>query len=321
MSELYTYQVARIRYRENSLLSRQDLDTLMNARDYEECLRLLFDKGFGSGSEKNTEEILSFENQKLWDYIKELLKDLTPLNVLFYQTDYNNLKAAIKSVVTDTPTIGVYSEGGSLNCEFIETAVKETNFTALPKHMQKVAEEAYKTLLQTSDGQVCDMMLDKACLNAMLSSAKSSEDETVKSYVALRCALSDIKIAVRCQKTKKSLSFINDSLVACENIDIKALSTAAAKSEEDLMNYLSLTKYSDCVEHLKEGNLSFEKWCDNKLMALIKKQKVNPFTIGPILAYVVARQNEISAIKIVLSGKLNGLDDEMIRERLRDLYV
>ncbi len=321
MSELYTYQVARIRYRENSLLTRQDIDSLMSAKDYDDCLRLLFDKGLGTSNEKTTEELLSVENEKLWDYIKELLKDLTPLNVLFYQTDYNNLKAAIKAVVTDASTDGIYSFGGSLEPEFIEKCVKENDFTSLPKHMVAPAKKAYKTLLQTSDGQICDMSIDKACLDAMADTAEENEDETVKAYVNLRCAISDIKIAVRCQKTNKSLDFIKESLAKCKTLDVNALAIAAAKSEDDLMAFLSVSKYSDCVEHLKEGNLSFEKWCDNKLMALIKKQKVNPFTIGPILAYVVARQNEMSAIKIVMSGKLNGLDDEMIRERLRDMYV
>ena len=47
----------------------------------------------------------------------------------------------------------------------------------------------------------------------------------------------------------------------------------------------------------------------------------NPFTVGPLFAYVLARQNEISTVRIILSGKLNELDDGMIRERLREMYV
>ena len=56
-------------------------------------------------------------------------------------------------------------------------------------------------------------------------------------------------------------------------------------------------------------------------MDLIKEQKMNPFTVGPLFAYVLARRNEISTVRIILSGKLNELDDGMIRERLREMYV
>lgn len=65
----------------------------------------------------------------------------------------------------------------------------------------------------------------------------------------------------------------------------------------------------------------FEKWTDNKIMDLIKSQKSNPFTVAPIFSYILAKQNELKAVQIILSGKKNTLPDELIRERIRDLYV
>ena len=47
----------------------------------------------------------------------------------------------------------------------------------------------------------------------------------------------------------------------------------------------------------------------------------NPFGIAPLAAYILARENEIKMVRIILSGKLNGFPDEFIRERLRDMYV
>ena len=56
-------------------------------------------------------------------------------------------------------------------------------------------------------------------------------------------------------------------------------------------------------------------------MDLIKSQKSNPFTVAPIFSYILAKQNELKAVQIILSGKKNNLPDELIRERIRDLYV
>lgn len=41
--------------------------------------------------------------------------------------------------------------------------------------------------------------------------------------------------------------------------------------------------------------------------------------MAPLLGYVTARQNEISTVRIIISGKQNNLPDERIRARLRDL--
>lgn len=53
----------------------------------------------------------------------------------------------------------------------------------------------------------------------------------------------------------------------------------------------------------------------------IKPQKWEPFSIGPLAAYIIARDNEIKAVRLILSAKLNALDSEAIKERLRDMYV
>lgn len=47
MSEEYTYAVARIRAKEMKLLTKSDLNALLSARDYDECMRLLYDHGWG----------------------------------------------------------------------------------------------------------------------------------------------------------------------------------------------------------------------------------------------------------------------------------
>ena len=46
---LYTYAVARIRSKELTLLNAQAIDQLLAAKSYDECLRLLADRGWGDG--------------------------------------------------------------------------------------------------------------------------------------------------------------------------------------------------------------------------------------------------------------------------------
>lgn len=321
MSDDYIYAVARVRCRELTLLNRQDIDQLMSSKTYAECLRILADKGWGSGPESGAEALLSAEEEKTWAFIRELTNDLEPFDVLLYPIDYNNLKAAVKSVVTDAETHHVFLAGGTVEPEVMLRAVRNNEFSLLPDGMADSAESAYHTLLQTNDGQLCDAILDKACLHGILECAKKSRNEILMRYAELTAAISDIKIAVRSCKTGKNRAFLDAALVPCGTLDVETLATAACKELEEIFTYLATTAYGEAAEKLKESYSAFEKWCDDRVMSLIREQKVNPFTIGPLFAYVIARQNEISVVKIILSGKLNELDDAVIRERLRELYV
>ena len=40
----------------------------------------------------------------------------------------------------------------------------------------------------------------------------------------------------------------------------------------------------------------------------------------PLIGYLYAREAELTTIRIILTGRLAGLDTDAIRERLRDMY-
>ncbi len=321
MSDDYIYAVARIRCRELSLLSRQDIDQLLSCRSYRECLRVLGDKGWGTGTDISAEALLTSEEEKTWAFIRELTDDLSPFDVLLYPTDYNNLKAAVKCVVTDTEPVNVFLPGGTIEPETMIRCVRENDFSSLPPAMAEAAGNAYHTLLQTQDGQLCDVILDRACLLGVLEEGRAGKSQVLKEYAELLAAISNIKVAVRACKTGKSRAFLDSALVPCASLDIDTLAKAACTDLGSIFAYLSTTPYAEAAEQIKASYSAFEKWCDDKVISLIKEQKTNPFTIGPLFAYVLARRNEIASVRIILSGKLNELDDSMIRERVRDMYV
>ena len=46
-----------------------------------------------------------------------------------------------------------------------------------------------------------------------------------------------------------------------------------------------------------------------------------PFGEQIVVGYLYAREAELTAIRLIMSGRLAGLDGDTIRERLRDSYV
>ena len=56
-------------------------------------------------------------------------------------------------------------------------------------------------------------------------------------------------------------------------------------------------------------------------MSYIKEAKYKSLTMEPMAAYIYARETEVKTVRIIMSGKINGIDADVIKERLRDAYV
>lgn len=318
----YIYAVARIRAKELLCFGSPAMEQLMACKTYEECLRMLNEKGWRNGSAGQTpESLLDGERNKTWEQLRELVEDMSVFDVFLYANDYHNLKAAIKENYAPSHGADIYSSNGTIDPAVFRQAADEHDFSVLPAGMRDAAEEAMSVLRETGDGQLCDIIIDKAALNAILQAGKASGDPLLAFYAEHTVATANIKTAVRCQKTGKSLAFIQRALAECDTLDVSLLAQTAVESFEAMIEYLGRTCYSGAAEALTQSASAFERWCDNRLIEKIRPQKYETSTIGPLAAWLLARENEIKTVRILLSGKRNGLSDDAIRERLREMYV
>lgn len=322
----YYYAVARIRTKELSLLSASFLEQLLGAKTVAEGMRLLTDKGWdteqtASSESERVEKMLLSEKKKTRALIEEMVDDMSVFDVLRLEYDYHNLKAAIKQALTSDEHEGIYTEEGTIPSSVMRDAAAGRDFSALPERMRDIAEEAMDVLLHTQDGQLCDIMIDKAALEAIYDAGKASGSDILKLYGELKVASADIKIAVRASKTGKDMKFLNTALAKCDSLDTDALAKAAVEGTDEICEYIALTDYSEAADELKASASAFERWCDNLIIRNIKPEIYHPYTVGPLAAYMIARDNEIKTVRIVMSGKINDLPEDSVRERVREMYV
>ena len=323
MAEEYIYAVARVHSVEQRLLGSNDTEQLLSCRSYDEALRYLSDKGYGDGASfDNYEQLLAFETEKTWSFISELIDEPGLFDVFRYNADFHNVKASVKAAYSSVTPERVFIYSGTIEPERIYDAVKSENFDILPQHIAEPARMAYNMLTQTGDGQLCDILLDCASLNAIrdAGSMKKCKNEFIHGYAELYVALTDIKIAVRANKTKKSDDFLTSALAQCDAFSVSELSSAAL-SYDRLLGFLTDKGFGDVSDALSVSLSEFEKVCDNRIMEYIRLQRTNCFTLAPVAAYILARENEIKTVRLILAAKLNHLDDDAVRSRLRRTYV
>ncbi len=318
----YTYAVARIRAMEVSLFSQAVIDQLLACKDEKQCLLLLQEKGWGNADTPlDAEAILSCEREKTWKEVKSLADDPSVFDVISYADLFQNLKAAIKQAASERAVSDIFIPDTQISGEEMLDIIKKKEFGRLPGFMAGIVREAYETLLHTQDGQLCDIMVDKAALEAIYEAGKRSGEEIIRDYAESTVAVADIKIAVRSQKTAKRLEFMKRAMAECDSVNTSPDESGTQRNGRD-RRIFKRTGYDEGAKALTESASAFERWCDNRIVETIRPQLYNPFTIGPVVAYILARENEIKTVRIILTGKLNDqLPEEFIRERVREMYV
>ncbi|MBQ4312663.1 MAG: V-type ATPase subunit, partial [Clostridia bacterium] len=207
----YAYAVARIRSNESRLLTAQDIDALIASGSAAKCMAQLSDRGWDGGAGQDEASMLAAELRKTWELIDEVAPDSSVFDSFRIKNDFHNLKAALKGRLAGCEWKHLCMTPATVDIAVIEKAVREKAFSLLPEAMRDSAAEAYNALVEWGDGQLCEMILDRASLESAIAEAKKTGG-LVLELAELGAFESDIRIAARCAAMKKPLGTIALSL-------------------------------------------------------------------------------------------------------------
>lgn len=315
----YAYSVAYIRAIENKLLTKTDIENLIVSKSPKEAIQILRDKGYSGDIEKaeDFEIMLSLELKKAWQEVTETAPDGASLDILLYKNDFHNLKAILKCVLMGIKNYEDYIlEPNTVDYNEIVSAVANQEFSKLPDMLRETAVCAYELLSTTLDSQLADITVDKACMDYMMNEAIKTGNEFLTGYVKLLNTISDIKVAIRCAKTQKNADFTQRALSGKSGIDKDIFSKAALSGESAVIDELISSGYVSEADALKVSMAEFEKYSEKMVEDYMSKSRYITLGIEPLIAYINAKQSEIRQVRIVLSGKLNDFNEDLIRERL-----
>ncbi|WP_164169451.1 V-type ATPase subunit [Ruminococcus flavefaciens] len=308
----YANAVGAVRAMENTLLSKSDIEQMINARSKAEISSISASK---SGTSKPD------DLNDVWAMLMEYAPDCKELEILLYRNDFHNLKAVLKAIISNRDPEHYYISPSNVGLKELTDAINTKDASGLPEYMRKTASEAYELVTRTLDGQLSDSLIDRASLEAMQKSAANSGSEFMQKYAQLITACADIKTAYRCCLLEKSAQFMENAVCGSPELEKGALIKASLAGTEQLFSHLETTAYSDGAAFLKESAAKFEKWCDDVLMELAESARMLAFGSEPLAAYFIAKEAEIKNLRILSVCKEFGADKETITERMRKLYV
>lgn len=312
-STQYAFAVANVRAAENELLSSAFTEQLIESRDYEEACRLLADKGFDISSDP-----LDGYMNRVWNYLNEIAPDKDALKFLTVRNDFHNLKAILKGMIANTDGREYCITPCLIPIDELYSALTERAFDSLPEYISSAAAKAYEIITSSADGRLTDSFIDSCSYNAMMKLAKGNDfAENLADEIA---SLANIKTAVRAAKTNAGETVLNLAFNESRGIDGEGLKKAALRGFEQVSAYIEDSKYSLLAGFLS-NSAKLEKECDNLITEALADSSRISFGIEPLAAYYFSSMAELKNLRLILRAKHAGLSAEIIRERLREIYV
>lgn len=322
-NKIYPFAVASVRSMENKLLSQQKLMQMAEAKSAEEALRLLSDTAYGKTQVQDVhqfEEMIETHLEETYTSVAKLIPDEALIDIFLYKNDYHNIKVLIKEEISKVSGKKLLVRGGTIDVEEMKKNFRERNYAEMPIINGDAVEEAISLYAKTKNGQYIDTVLDKACFAAMDERASEMKNPFVRKYVTMLADLTNLKTILRVKQMGRPFEAFEDACVPGGEIRMDVFQRAYR--EESILPVLKETSYGAlCEQYMDKGFTVFEKACDDCLMEYIKEAKYKTLTPEPVVAYILAKETEAKCVRIILTCKLHNIDTEIIKERVREVYV
>lgn len=324
----YLAITAMLAARTGSMLSAERLERMIAAPSDNEAAKTLEECGYGDLTGMSAGEI----NAALEDHIAAVFyevenmvpeKELVQMFRLKY--DFHNIKTIVKAQGIGVSGEDIVSGRGSVDPEILKQAFVSGEYLEVPSDLAEAMQEAAGILARTSNPQLADFSLDRAYFAKLLQLTDGLSDNGFsKAYVKLQIDSANLRSAVRTHRMGKDADFLRLALIPGGEVsDSVVAMTDSGEALAELYHATRLSSAADAGAVAWNGGslMAFEQACDNALVNYVREAKIRHFGAAHVVSYLAAMENETTAARMIMSGRMAGQKPETIRERLRDSYA
>ena len=326
----YAYASGLLRARELKLLDKNRIDRMLEATKAEDAYRVLAEAEYGMDIDSiksvfDFESLLAEEMKKTYDLLLEIGPDEEVINVFQKRYDYFNMKVLLKAELSNQDAPPILLDKGFYDTDELVRMIRDRDYEQLDQIMQNAIAQVYDVFSRTRDSQVIDLIFDKALYHQFYVELKGIKSKFANELADIIVDITNIKMFTRLKALNKPLEFIEKVLLDGGIIDENIYFDNVETSTDDFLNDIEWTEYSKTIQKSIKNNKdihTLEKVLDDHLMNyIIQQSKQVTIGIEPFIAFLFAKEAEIKNVRIILTGKINGLSNDLIRERLRLVYV
>ena len=327
----YGQSVVTIRILEKRLLTRNRLERMIEAQTPEEVLKLLGETEYSQDmadihGSQDYEIILKRETERVFSIVRNMIKNTGIVDVLSLKYDYHNLKVLLKSKITGKDFSSLLMQAGTIDASKFKVKF-ETQSNDLPREIMEAIDEVQKDFEENHNPQRIDIIVDKHYFRNLSRLAKEIDVKVITDYVEGLIDFQNMITLFRVQKQKRDARFLETVIFEGGTISKNKIVASINDNTDTILNKFKKEKLGT---YLVKGLETFsetkrlselEKISDNYLMELNKESKYVVFGPEPLFTYLVAKEREINAVRMIMVSKINNISSDKIRERLRETYA
>ena len=318
----YLLLSAVLRAKEAKLLSSTDYERMLTEPSFAEACRIAADKGYEDMSAmdiKGVNAALARYRASELAEIRDLIPDESLLDLFRMRYGYHNAKLLVKSKGDLSTCSHLISDSARFSMEELREVydTEEGNGT-LPKIYADAIRESRNALARTGNPQIAEFILDRAYYHDTLAHAEKTGKRYIVDYVRYRIDRTNLRSTLRTMYMGRRGELLKYALIEGGHISIDEILNSMETKDELIQLYSSSIFYKSAAAPTMT---EFELEADNAIELFVSSGNYIAFGPEVVIEYIAAMENEIMALRIILTGRLMGISQEALRGRLRDSYV
>jgi len=318
----YAFETAQVRALETAMLPRSVFVDMANATSFEQAADYLRSGEYAVGagaSISEIEQILLAGRAEVRQQFAGWMHNERIVTLFKSRDDFANLRLAVRRMIVKKPVGSDYSGEGSFLPEQFAEVFENEKYETLPDYMAEAAERAILLYYNDKDIRGIDYAIDAAQSEFNLTTAAKLDNEFLLGLFRIQADLTNIRTMLRLTVTEseKRNVFLPGGYVERDKL-LRGLET----SGDGLAALFFATPYFEVVQAgasyaaSEKSFLKIEQQCDEYLNGYLRTTIAITAGAQPIIAYLLAKENEIRAVRLVLTAKKNQLNSKLILDRI-----
>ena len=320
----YEYAMGRISVLTKKMLDEAQMRRIAEAADEMEALTFLLEAGYGgngSTSQYQNREIDTVIRDEL-QAARKIVWELTPepelTSFFFLKDDIHNMKTLLKARLLGAEAPDILMEGSVFSITLLQECINNKEYERLPVAFKDAFVRIEAELEQKVDPLRFSVQLDCAMfqyISDVLNQRK--EYGFVRRYFSLSADFQNARSVIRARLLHWDQEKLEPLLLPGGEIAHEVFLGAFDTPLEQLGVELNRGAYGRLIfkaieDYVATGNASiFKRSMEAAQMNILRAVKWDIFTLGPIIWYLMGRQAEAKALRLIFSSKENRIEVEL----------
>lgn len=320
-----------IRVHENDLLNKSHYDRMLDAPSYEDALRVLLDTKYRDDVDeaiesREYETMLGKELRRAYGMIQEQVPDERLSELLTMEYAYHNLKVLFKETITDQDFSGTLIDVSRYPIYEFRKAVATQESTVLPELYLNSIRNLHQLFSESPGITGIDVYVDSEYSEHLIKLAQEMDEPDVLEYAKLKIDLENLSTFFRAKSLGFSANHIQAVLSDFGSVPKRYFVDLASDNLSGILGALKESDFRTIINASYDDHNEFslsrlERQIDKAEIEYLSKARMKVFGPLPVLSYINAIETEVKNLRLILTGKLNSVDSEIVRERMRLNYA